>query len=92
MNPKLQTQLEKATSQLTGDCIEIQDRFNRFIDEHEKEAKDFRNRVLTAEIKIEQLQKDVMRNAIVGGMIGALIGSGAAPALTQIINLIFKLG
>jgi len=38
------------------------------------------------------LEKAVMRNAIIGGMIGALIGSGAGEMLPKLISVILKLG
>ena len=39
-------------------------------------------------LRVKILEDGVMKNAIIGGLIGALIGSGAAPAVTGLINLL----
>jgi hypothetical protein len=69
-------------------CIEKWKQF----DEHARESVSVRDRLRDVEIKVEVLEKAVMRNAIIGGLIGALIGSGASPALIHIIEIILKVG
>jgi hypothetical protein len=71
-------------------CEQNQQRYDDFIQNHQREAFDFRDRVKTLEIRVELLQQQVLRNAIIGGIIGALIGSGAAPAVTHLIDIMLK--
>ena len=62
------------------------------VEKHIEESVDVRDRLKTVELRIILLEKQVLRNAILGGIIGALIGSGAAPAITSLINLFLKIG
>jgi hypothetical protein len=67
-------------------CIEKWKQF----DEHVKESVPVRERLKTVELKVELLEKAVLRNAIMGGIIGALIGSGASPAIMKIVEVFLK--
>jgi hypothetical protein len=71
-------------------CLENQRRYDNFIELHEIEKYTFRDRVKTLELKMELVEKAVMKNAIIGGIIGALIGSGASPAVIQIVDFFLK--
>lgn len=62
------------------------------VDRHIQESVDFRDRLKTVELRVILLEKQVLRNAILGGIIGALIGSGAAPALTSLIKFFLQIG
>ena len=68
-------------------CIE---KWHQF-DEHVKESIGVRDRLKTVELKVELLEKAVMRNAIIGGLVGALIGSGCSPAITTIVEMLLKI-
>jgi hypothetical protein len=68
-------------------CKEIQERMKQHMDEGVL----VRDRLRMVEVKIELLEKAVMKNAIIGGLIGALIGSGAAPAVNHLVELFIKL-
>ena len=61
-------------------------------DQHAQESVGVRDRLMKAEMAIERLKVDVKNNAIIGGLIGALIGSGSAPAISGLVNLFFKGG
>lgn len=65
-------------------CIEKWKQF----DKHAEESIGVRDRLKTVELKIELLEKQVLKNAIIGGIIGSLIGAGAAPALSHVIELV----
>ena len=67
-------------------CIEKWKQF----DEHVKESVPVRDRLKTVELKVELLEKAVLRNAIMGGIIGALIGSGASPAVIKLVEFFLK--
>ena len=67
-------------------CIEKWKQF----DEHVRESVPVRDRLKTVEIQLALLEKAVMRNAILGGIIGALIGSGASPAILHIVDFVLK--
>jgi hypothetical protein len=69
-------------------CIEKWKQF----DKHAQESIGVRDRLMKVEMKVDLLEKAVMRNAIVGGLIGALIGSGASPALIKVIEVVLKIG
>ena len=73
-------------------CIEKWRQFDTFVCNHNKEAQEYRDRVKTLELQQQLLEKSVSRNAIVGGIIGALIGSGASPAIIHIVELLIKVG
>ncbi len=60
------------------------------LEQHLSEYPGVRDRLKVVEIKQEQLEKGVMTNAIIGGIIGALIGSGAAPAVSKLVSLWIK--
>lgn len=66
------------------------------IDKHIEESVNVRDRLKTVELQTIALQKavdafpaEVMKNAIIGGIIGAMIGSGAAPAVTKLVQVVF---
>jgi hypothetical protein len=59
-------------------------------DEHVHESVSVRDRLRTVEIQLNLLEKAVMKNAIIGGIIGALIGSGASPAVIQVVDFFLK--
>jgi hypothetical protein len=58
------------------------------VEQHLLDSPGFRDKIIKIELRIDILEKEVMKNAIVGGLIGALIGSGAAPAINHIIGFI----
>ena len=66
------------------ECEEIQ----RQIVEHIKESVIYRDKMTRMELRVDILEKDVMKNAIIGGLIGALIGSGAAPAVSHLVTIL----
>lgn len=67
------------------------DRWER-VEKHLNESQGVRDRLRDAELKIQLIEKQVLRNAILGGIIGALIGSGASPAIIQLVNFILRVG
>ena len=67
-------------------CLEKWKQMSKHIDE----SVDFRDRLKTVELRVILLEKQVLRNAILGGIIGSLIGAGAAPAVTGLIGLVLK--
>ena len=69
-----------------SECVEA---FSRFED-HIKESKAVRDRLVKCEIEIQVVKDGVLKNAIIGGIIGALVGSGAAPAVTRIVGVFIK--
>ena len=60
------------------------------VDNHLAESVAIRDRLKDVELKLEILQKEVLKNAVIGGLIGALVGSGAAPAVTQLVSFLLK--
>ena len=60
------------------------------VEKHVEESVAVRDRLKTVELRVILLEKQVLRNAIIGGLIGALIGSGAAPTVTNLIEFIIK--
>ena len=58
------------------------------VQKHLDESPQFRDCVNELMIRVKILEDGVMKNAVVGGLIGALIGSGAAPAITGVLNLL----
>jgi hypothetical protein len=65
-------------------CLEKWKQF----DTHVAESIPVRERLQKVEIEVDMLKKSVMKNAIIGGLIGALIGSGASPAIIKIVELL----
>lgn len=68
-----------------------EDRWLR-VEKHLNESQAHRDRLRDCEMKLEIIQKQVLRNAIIGGIIGALIGSGSPQVITALIQLITKTG
>lgn len=68
------------------ECIDSIARF----DKHIEESKSVRDRLVKCEIEIQVVKDGVLKNAIIGGIIGALVGSGAAPAVTRIVGVFIK--
>lgn len=65
-------------------CLEKWKQF----DQHAKESIGVRDRLMKAEMAIERLKIDVKLNAIVGGLIGALLGNASPELIKAIINLL----
>lgn len=79
------------------ECKDTHCRIENKVDKHIDESMGVRDRLKTLEMqyqnikdKVDSFPKEVMRNAIIGGIIGALIGSGAAPAITTIASIFIK--
>jgi hypothetical protein len=73
-----------------AECEEFKNRLEKFMDESTREG-GFRSRVAQLEIKVSYIEKAVLKNAILGGIIGALIGSGASPAIIQVVDFFLKI-
>ena len=65
-----------------------QEKWKQF-DAHVIESVPIRETVWQLKLRVDMLEKKVMQNAIIGGLIGALIGSGASPAVMHLIELMF---
>jgi hypothetical protein len=65
-------------------CLEKWKQF----DKHEKDSVPVRDNVRELMLRVKILEQGVMKNAVIGGLIGALIGSGAAPAISGVLNLL----
>jgi hypothetical protein len=50
----------------------------------------FRDRLLSAEISIKALKERFWQSALIGGVIGALVGSGSKDVLVIFINWFMK--
>jgi hypothetical protein len=73
-------------SERLAECEDFKARVEKFMEE--SNGKDgYRSRLGVVELRLSTVEKGVMQNAIVGGIIGALIGSGAAPAVTKVVEL-----
>lgn len=68
------------------------DDLKKMVEKHIDESVAVRDRLKTVELRIILLEKQVLRNAILGGIIGALIGSGAAPAVSSLITFFLHIG
>lgn len=68
------------------------DDLKKKVEKHIDESISVRDRLKTVELRVILLEKKVVWGAIVGGIIGALIGSGAAPALTSLIKFFLQVG
>lgn len=68
-------------------CLEKWKQF----DIHVQESIPIRETVWQLKMRVDLLEKAVMKNAIIGSIIGALIGSGASPAVMKIVDLLFGL-
>jgi hypothetical protein len=66
-------------------CIEKWKQF----DIHLNESIPIRETVWQLKMRVDLLEKSVLHNAVIGGLIGALIGSGASPAVMHVINIMF---
>lgn len=58
------------------------------VDKHFAESIPVRDCVKELQMRVLILEKGVMKNAIVGGLIGALIGSGSAPAINGVVKIL----
>lgn len=75
--------------EMLAECLDFKKRTEKFMSESIGQG-GYRERLLKVEMEISILKKDVLRGSIIGGIIGALIGSGAAPAVTALIHFLIK--
>lgn len=69
-------------------CLEKWKQF----DQHTKESIGVRDRLMKAEMAIERLKVDVKKNAIIGGIIGALLGNASPELIKAIVSFVTKGG
>jgi hypothetical protein len=41
-------------------------------------------------MRVDMLEHKILQNAIIGGLIGALVGSGASPAIIHLVEVFIK--
>lgn len=62
------------------------------VDKHLDEAVIVRDRIKTVELRLALIEKQVMKNAIIGGIIGALLGSSSPQLISAFISFVLKVG
>jgi hypothetical protein len=72
---------------IKNDMSYVRNKICKHVDEGEKEG-GFRDRVLRLEIDVSELKKRFWLSSILGGIVGALIGSGSNDAIVALIKWI----
>ena len=67
-------------------CLEKWKQF----DKHIEESVPIRDTVWQLKMRVDMLEHKILQNAIIGGLIGALVGSGASPAIIHLVEVFIK--